>query len=330
MIVFERALHGPITTPARTAAVIALSFLLAILSYHFVERPFRTPNARRLPATRVLRAGFAAILVLVVAGGTIAATGSGWRNYPPEVLRIAAYSDYKGSDRYIYQFGSRDGCQFRESGGYDRVNCLRLAPDRPNYLVVGDSHAGALWRAITLAYPEANVIRATVSGCRPVIAAEGEADCRELFDYVFNDFVPAERLDGIILVGRWRSTDFDELTPTLRHLRRFVPRVVVFGPTVEYEGMFPLLLARERLNGSPETTRNAIDPTKKPLSDALGRLVAAEGATYVPTYDLICPGGLCLETTPDGGPMQFDYGHLTFEGARVVIGRARDRLHLPG
>ena len=332
VIVFERMLRGPDLTPARTAEVIALSFLLAVLSFNLVEKPFRTPGVRRLPAWRVLRPAAAGILGMAVLGGAIAATGGSWRNYPPEVLQIAAYTGYPASDRYAYQFGSGDGCSFSgyTGGSYKREACLQLAPDRPNYLVIGDSHAGALWRAITLAYPQVHVIHAWVSGCRPLLNAEGEAPCRETMNFLLGEFVPSHRIDGIIIAGRWRTTDFDELVPTLRHLSHFVPRIVVFGPTVEYKGEFPLLLAQKRLNGDPNLTRNAIDPSKKPLSDAIGKLVVTEKAAYVPTYDLICPPGApCLETTPEGAPMQFDYGHLTFEGAKAVVRRAGNLMPVP-
>ena len=54
--------------------------------------------------------------------------------------------------------------------------------------------------------------------------------------------------------------------------------------------------------------------------------MATEQANYVGVYDALCDDAGCLETTPDGVPMQFDYGHLTLEGSELLIGRVRDQL----
>jgi peptidoglycan/LPS O-acetylase OafA/YrhL len=334
VIVFYKMIHGgPLGAPD-IALVIALSFLLADLSWRFVERPFRTPGFRLMPAPRVVAAGVACLAAFLLLGGLIARTGAHWRNYPAEVLSVAAYSDYKDSADYDYQFASDEGCSvsgYTNGEGFDRERCLKVEPGKPNYLVVGDSHAGAVWRAIMLAYPNDHFIKASISGCRPVLDAEGEAPCRDLINYIYRDFLVRNRLDGVIVVGRWRATDFPKVAPTLEHLKPLTRQIVVFGPTVEYDGLFPLLLAREKLNGTDGVTEAARDPSKKGLSDALGAIVRAEGIDYVSIYDAICPGGRCAETTPEGVPLQFDYGHLTLAGAEMVIGRVHDQLRLgPG
>ena len=336
VIVFYRMRLGAALDPLDIAAVIGLSWLLADLSWRYVERPFRSPEFRLAPAPRVVGWGVACLAAFLALGGLIDRTGARWRGYPPEVLSVAAYTDYKDTADYAYQFGAGDGCSvsgYTNGDGFDREKCLVTEPGRPNYLVLGDSHAGAVWRAISLAWPGAHFIKASISGCRPVLDAEGEAPCRELINYVYRDFVPRAGLDGVILVGRWRASDFPRVAPTLDHLRPLTRQIVVFGPTVEYEGEFPLLLARERMSGIDGVTEAALDPTKKGLSDALGEIVRARGIDYVPVYDAICPGtgsgqAPCAETTPEGVPLQFDYGHLTLKGAEMVIARVHDQLRL--
>lgn len=331
VIVFAKMAHEGPLGPLDVAGVIALSFLLADLSWRFVERPFRAADFRLMPAPRVVAGGVACLGAFLGLGGLIAVTGAHWRHYPPEVLTLAAYSDYENSADYDYQFVSDPGCAvsgYTNGAHFDQDRCLKLVPGKPNYLVLGDSHARALWRAISLAYPEDNFINASISGCRPVMNAQGEAPCRELMNYIYDEFLEKNRLDGVILVGRWRVSDFPMVAPSLERLRTLTDRIVVFGPTVEYSGVFPLLLARERLNGVDGVTEAARDPSKKGLSDALGEIVRAEGINYIATYDAICPDGRCAETTEAGVPLQFDYGHLTLGGAELVIARVRDQLRL--
>ena len=47
-------------------------------------------------------------------------------------------------------------------------------------------------------------------------------------------------------------------------------------------------------------------------------------------YDALCDKGTCLETTPDGAPMQFDYGHLTLKGSEILIAKVRDQFQMGG
>ncbi len=353
VIVFWRLAQGQEPTPGGVAAMILISFLAAELSWRFVETPFRSGAVRALPASRVLAGGIAGLAGLLFLGGLVARTGGAWRDYPEAALRVAAYTAYPGTPDHAYQFG--DGCSIsgytEEGAAFDAARCLTLDPARKNYLIVGDSHAGALWRAIALAWPEINFPRAMASGCRPLLDGEGEAACRALIDEIYRGFLPriaaahpgGPPLDGILLIGRWRESDFPAVGPTLDWLGQFAPDVVLLGPTAEYHGAFPLLLASERMTGAQGITEKALDPTKKPLSDALGRLIAGpdgHGARYVAVYDAICPpagtpmaaglepGVPCLEVAPDGAPLQFDYGHLTLSGSRAVVARMRDELGL--
>ncbi len=78
-------------------------------------------------------------------------------------------------------------------------------PKRPNYLLVGDSHAAHLWFGLSSAMPEVNIMQATASACRPAVEPVSLLDtraCPRLMQFVFNDFLveqqgrqgPARRL----------------------------------------------------------------------------------------------------------------------------------------
>ena len=68
-------LYGGDLDARATVTVVALSFVLAALSYHFVGTPFRSRRFRIVPVPRVLCSGATAVLVSAVIGIAIAGSG---------------------------------------------------------------------------------------------------------------------------------------------------------------------------------------------------------------------------------------------------------------
>jgi len=95
--------------------------------------------------------------------------------------------------------------------------------------------------------------------------------------------------------------------------------VTVIGPVVEYDGEMPAILADAMMRGDPELAG------RKRLTERLARdrkmapIVEATGATWVSAWDAECPEGHCRLFDPDGGPMHFDYGHVTLSAARFLV-----------
>ncbi|MFK8251502.1 acyltransferase family protein [Ancylobacter terrae] len=321
VIVFWRRFMGGEIEGAGLAAVAALSLVLAGASYALVERPFRAGRLRRLPSWRVVGAGAAVVLLLGGLGNSVRWRAEGAQDYPPEIRKIVDFNRYGRSEQYAYQF--RFGTCMVVSGegrlgDYKPDICLKTAPGVGNYLVLGDSHAAHIWRALSLTYPADNFLQATSTGCRPIRGDWGKSPCTDIMDYVFDDFLPRTRLDGVILAARWKDEDLATLPATIAYLRRYAGEVVVLGPAPKYNERLPLLIAESRVYGDPTIASGEIDRGRKRLSDAMRPVVEAAGAVYVPLYDINCPAGRCIEQTPDGTPVQFDRDHFTLAGARMV------------
>lgn len=330
VIVFYAAVNGGMPqSAAGIGFVIALSFALASLSFHFVEAPFRKSHYRMMPAPRILSIGTGALLAFALIGFAIERTGNRWGTYPADVLEIAAYIDYRETPDYKYQFrrgscfvsGEDDG-----AGAYDKGKCLVTVPGKKNYLVIGDSHAAHLWRALALEYPDVNLIQATISGCRPLLDAPGQPACRALMNDVLRTFVPASKLDGILFAGRWTPADFDRLHETIAFVKPYVGDIVVFGPIVEYKTDLPTLLAKDRYHKTTEVSAHARKTERKTVSDRLAARLGDTQVRFISLYDAICKPEGCTELTPDGVPLQFDYGHLTLPGARLVVNGLHDQI----
>ena len=317
IITFYRLETGLALGPAESIILIAISILFGTLSYFLVEQPvlrrFRHGNSRL-----ILIAGGMGLAVMLAASAIAFVNAGHWRSWNPRVLKIASYSDYRARPEYRYQF--RRGECFRGQGEpFLRDHCLDLAENRPNLVVLGDSHAAQYWRAIALRLPNINVMQATASGCRPVLKGKGAARCREVVDYVLGPLLASGRVQAVILSARWEEGDVAKLLPTIAHVRASGAVPIVIGPTIEYDTVFPAMLARAMISGDPSRLQATMDHDRMTLDGEMARRLANSGAAYISVESIECPMGKCRQTTADGGPMQFDYGHLTFAASRWVV-----------
>ena len=204
---------------------------------------------------------------------------------------------------------------------------MKMDGTRPNYLLVGDSHAAHLWFGLATAMPEANVMQATASLCRPAVLSGSRYDtptCRHLMQLVFDDFLPRNRTRSCS-PPHGRTRTFDSAT-TLDILKRNV-EAVVLGPIVEYETALPRLLVDEIRHHKPDAAAIMRRPGVRERDREIGRIAAAHGAAYLSVYDAICHDGRCDEFVEGDVPMQFDLGHLTAQGS-VEVGRRLSALLL--
>ena len=202
--------------------------------------------------------------------------------------------------------------------------CLTPDAARPNYLLVGDSNAAHLWLGLSTAMPGVNVMQASASLCRPAAVAGSRYDthaCRQLMQFVFDDFLVNNKPDKVLLAASWKDEDLPILSATLDILKQRKLDVVVLGPIVEYDGALPRLLTDEILQNKPSIASDMRTPGIVERDRDMRRIAAAGGATYISIYDSVCRMGVCDEFAKDDVPLQFDAGHLTAAGSVKVARR---------
>ncbi|MCE1236128.1 MAG: acyltransferase [Hyphomicrobiales bacterium] len=317
IITFWRLRFDMKLAPSDTAAVVALSLAAAWLSHRFVERPAISAFRSGRPG-RLVVAGLAGVGAISLAAFVAAIGADHWRAYPPDVLKVAGYSRYEGTPEHRSQF--LDGTCFVSLGEvYQRKACLPVSTEKPNLLVFGDSHAAQYWLALKERFPTWNVMQATGAACRPMHGVSTEGHCNDFVPYILDDFLAKTRIDAVILAGRWLDGEDAILEGTIRTLKDRGLHVTVIGPVVEYEGEFPAILADAMMRGDADLA------ARKRLMERLTRdrqmapMVKATGATWVSAWDAECPEGKCRLFDTDGGPMHFDYGHVTLSAARLLM-----------
>lgn len=320
LLVFQRTdglLAG--SSGALTKSIlIAVSIGIAWLSWKYVEMPFRSKAGDTSTGAVFGIASGAMTSVAALCGLVLISSGAPFR-FPERVVAIASYLAYDPSEAFrsghCYLTGNRQQL--------DVQTCMKLDLKRPNYLLVGDSHAAHLWFGLSSAMPDVNLMQATAGACRPAVERISLLDsrsCPRLMQFVFNDFLVNHRVDKVLLAASWKDEDIPGLSDTLETLMSRGLDVVVLGPIVEYDGALPRLLADEILRSSPSIANAKRTAGIAERDRALRRMVTAKGATYLSVYDSVCRHGRCDEFAEGDIPLQFDAGHLTAEGS-VEVGR---------
>ena len=308
-------------------AVLAVSLVIATLSWMFVEQPFR---GRRFAISQATIFRFAAALaaVLLALGSSILLTNGLPSRYPVEAVKVAAFLESSDpATEAQYRVGS---CFLTSRDAYKQFDpsvCLRRDLHKRNYLLIGDSHAAQLWYGLSSVFREVNIMQATASGCKPSLEQNIGADekCLQLMHYVFCDYLPTHPVDTLLIAARWDRGDLERLPRTIATVKQQGSEVVLFGPIVQYDSALPRLLALSIKQKNPEIPADHRIAYYERLDADMARLAATQfGVRYISYYKLLCQQRACLEYAEQGIPLQSDYGHLTGGGSMLMATRIRD------
>ncbi len=322
MIVLYRLQTGPLDHADR-ALLAAASIAMGWLSWRYVEAPFRhAPLAAR---GRLFGGAAVAIMVCAALGAALVAGRGFEARFDPEQVRIARFIDYR-SPRAPYERCFLQTPRDADMALFDEALCVPPPSGKLRIALIGDSHADQYAVAMRRMWPDADVAQITASGCRPLLGGEGHPVCTGLMREAIERIIPEGRFDHVVMAGRWWPYDLPRMRPTVEALRATGAEVTVLGPVTEYIAGLPRLLATGRL--APDAQ---IDPAwsrieaRAAVDRSLAETLEGSGARYVSVIDMLCDGDRCRLIAPDGTPMQFDYGHLTVEGALEVLGAMEAR-----
>ena len=329
IMVFQRSDHflmaqAPLATKLAT---IAISIGVAYLSWRFIETPFRI-RTKTTPARYALGGAFASMAMVTALGTTALALDGAPYRFAQPVVTIGSYLAYDPTA--AFRSGRCYLTANRET--YDTKTCLTKDATRPNYLLIGDSHAAQLWLGLHEVLPDVNLMQATMMLCRPVLTDVTAFDfrkCPRLMHFIFDDYLLREKVDKVLLAASWKSEDVPKLEATLDYLKEHNIEAVVFGPIVEYDYALPRLLADAIRYHDPHLADRERTAAVPALDRRMRMLVTGKGVPYISTYDAMCKGGTCDKFVSGTVPFQFDAGHLTAAGSIALAEKLRDDNALP-
>lgn len=326
IVITEATYQAGLFLPAQIGLLFA-SILLAWLSYRYVELPVRQLPLPTYRPQMLAYCGVSTLSILMI-GAVLHWTGGFQARFPERSRDLVAYLDYKTDGQFRSGICMMNSGSERLNARFNEARCLRrTGPDRPHVLLIGDSHAAQYYRALRHAFPRVDIAQITATGCRPVLHTEGADRCVDLMRTAFTRIIPEQKFSAIVLAGRWKRKDVPKLVETARFLETETGMVYVFGPVVEYSLPLPRLLAMSTVrNDHMDVVRDSSRLSEKLALDAIMSKaldVAGQHIRYISILHELCSNGRCRTTTASGVPTQFDYGHLTYEGAAYVLSKLK-------
>jgi peptidoglycan/LPS O-acetylase OafA/YrhL len=330
-------------------AAVAISIVLAWLTYTLIERPLRF--GRRTSA------GTAALVLLMGAIG-----GIGYYAYAKEGLEFrAVVKNYNNNKNELVRLPAAD------------ADCDRyLAPQRPAFqycrftdvgaretvAVIGDSHAHTAFAGIAdiLRARNINTVLLANTACPTFLGAEyGRTDeikigCKRSIDQIIDTVVSKPDIRKVFIFTRGPlyvvGTGFGEV-------ERYVDGQHLIGPTV-FKATLQATIDKLNAAGkkvfyvteNPEIGRMPVGCIARPFrlapkdcsldrsavlerqKEYLEVVNATTGATVVNSLDVFCPTERCLAAA-DGWLLYADSNHLSVAGSRYQAARLLDRHLTP-
>ncbi|RAN33860.1 acyltransferase family protein [Hyphomonas pacifica] len=350
MMAYVRIASDHSHTGGALLSVAAMSFVVAVLSWRYIEQPFR---ARKLPNIPVL-VRYVTVLVAVAAVPVALRLADGVPQRIPHSVVVAEKVRAEGRGTCLLSF---DQVWFDES--------LPCYPEGSRIALLGDSHASAAGVGLEryAASEGTTLAQFSKSGCAPLLGysrpQQGSLvyarNCADFVDGAWREIASDPDIDTVFIVGSWPSErdrlfrpvvdekvlpPVESLEAVDRGLRALVSRlheanknVVLVGdvPRLDFNPMERVIsdgfVARRFLRDffglgykvkDGRVSSQALMPEYDKVGEAVRRI--AEEDERIAYYDLkqvFCEADNCLYEK-DGKPIFLDQHHLSAFGSRQV------------
>ena len=332
LIAFAKIELGETLSPQVKWAVLAASFLLAWLTYRFVEGPLRFGRQRSGVIAMRLTAAAVAVLVmgLLIAGyrglgfrypGLIPDLRAGQFSYPAQwrggVCGLDRAQDYDAFGREC----------FGEAGPDAKAN----QPEK-SLLLWGDSYATHLYPGLeSVLSDQYRIAQLTTFACPPILGFvhHQRTHCTHINDSIL-DYLKGHEFDVVMLAANWQGVGIEGLSATLDELKRIAHhRIILVGPPPRWVRGLPRTLFEIYLKDPsvplPDRLMQGLSEQTSMLDDRLAALASSKGIDYVSALKGLCDERGCL-ALDQGSVVAFDQGHLTATGSQRLVAAVRQSI----
>ena len=341
---------------ARAGAII-LAFAFSVISWKYIERPFRGSGSRFARKEVFSMAALAA--VMMVSFGASSIYFDGWPGRITDRAQQLAYFIHSKDPR-INECNSYPSHNINPKDG-----CVYGADVAPTLAVWGDSHASAVIGQIGKMASDRNRSVKYIAryGCPPISGIQtfeiNQGLCPSYLEETMSYLESSPSIETVVLVARYsryiKGNNFDfgpteqpaniinlsfvdvdgailELDEKIRQferrLRLTVDRLLAAGkivaivyPIPETGYNIPLTLAQIQKEGgdikSFTRPHAYYKKRQKEVIDVLDRLGDSERILRLRPESVLCPGDDCI-VSANGNPLYYDDDHLSLEGAEYI------------
>lgn len=297
----------------QVVAIVAASLLLAILSWRYVEQPFRQRRPW-LTRRRLLTGGVAAMAVIAAIGAVgVAAKGFPARFPDFTEVQIAGHKEWRPGRCFL--LGDPDHRRWKSEA------CTLTSGGPHRMLLWGDSFAAQYVPGIVANADriDATVYQYTGAGCPPILSYKSYARPR-CTDFNANalDIIRQEKIDTVVLAARWtdqQSRGLGELKSTLEQLAELGVDVYVIGQSPEFSMDVQVIAYRngDKISDSSDSWDVFFDPA---INSELGEY--STNVHFIDPLAKLCDGKSCIYR--DKGVFLFeDYGHYSVDGSARAV-----------
>jgi peptidoglycan/LPS O-acetylase OafA/YrhL len=332
-----------------SAGLVALTFTLSVLSWRYVEQPFRRRQA--VPRKPLFAAAAVAMASVFVFSGASTETNGMPQRFRPDVAKIVS-QDVPVSGTRAHCFGIAPAKVTAKS----LCSLGATQTEKASFVLWGDSHAEVI-------VPEVGDIakksgrRGLFAGspsCAPLLGVDryDAPQCRAFNDQVLSVILAHKEITTVILMARWgknaAGTAYGDegngfvpigddlgrarkpadnaaifargLYRTVFALRAAGRQVLLIGPVPEIGWTVPQVLARlaqEHKDAAVAPPDSAFYQREANVLPLFRALAAENGVSAVFPHDFLCRDGRCA-VRDEGIPLYRDEHHLSPYGARKL------------
>jgi len=287
--------------------LIGLSFLLAILSYYFIEK--KNYNSRYR-----LILGFTAIVFIISFTISKLDTKYLFNNYNAKMAFAAANYKYSSQAYQQYSLGDKHFMYYQKLSDFD-LSKLKVISSKKNIILLGDSHAGMFSQTLHNVFPhdEYNLIQATADATYPMLNSKTNyKGPKDYFNHFFKEFFPKnyKQIDLVIINSNYAGYTPEEIITrvnfTENYFKKYNTKVFYLGQTNTFYFDFPTSYYLK--NKFKIDHKNNIIAKKKD-EEINNLLINKLGNKYIDILDL-----KIKEVSNYGEPYIYDTGHLSYYG----------------
>ncbi len=338
LLSFARIIGGEEPSYNIRIAVVALSIVLAWITYKFVEHPLRLGNHKKFYIAVLV-----ALMTIVGYAGFITHERDGLKF---RMINIINY-DVTQALNYDWGRGYRYNICFINPSD---VNTSTFSPfcsqdsgkKNKKLLIWGDSYSASLYRGFETVGKslDFSVHQFSASGCPPILDfhVNNSKECINSNKYVFNEI---KKLKPDILVlaanwelydsnqqNNWENLDLDKFNATIEKIKRLgVHNITIVGQLPVYTlNQANMLIKRSPWASVDTITYKNFKPTAKIADEKMKNFASKLEVNFISPIELLCTSAGCLISIPGANirPLSWDKGHLTTTGSEFLVSKFFD------